>query len=393
MNCTYYNKIRKHIYKNFKIIDILLCDNDKFIDTEQKTIIFVIQKKDFDLSNNNKFTIDCEKEIYKQKNMDVSLKRQDETNLVFNTPENIKKLKDLCKQSTNLYLENFNVCVGNVVWNQCKNEIIYGPYPSIYKVYKNVEKGSKKILIENSEIKSGTYLIINNYEYQITSKKSNEKNKKLWEYTINPNLVENVEKGCIITIKSNNNSRWYVLDTYNGRKYRNMAKRPREKDTEDKPEIFEYINIPSYKTNIPDTLGKLTHNSNETLLVYTNNIKNNKLIWNPPNLNKDKTKANYIKKQGNTNPLLIINRGYGNADYKFNYCLIDIDKPYLIENHLICIKYTGVLEKQLLKSKYEKIIESFKDQRTMDFIKLYFSNNAINTTELNHLLPIYGLIE
>ena len=143
MNCTYYNKIRKHIYKNFKIIDIL-CDNDKFIDTEQKTIIFVIQKKDFDLSNNNKFTIDCEKEIYKQKNMDVSLKRQDETDLVFNTPENIKKLKDLCKQSTNLYLENFNVCVGNVVWNQCKNEIIYGPYPSIYKVYKMLKKVVKR---------------------------------------------------------------------------------------------------------------------------------------------------------------------------------------------------------------------------------------------------------
>jgi len=91
--------------------------------------------------------------------------------------------------------------------------------------------------------------------------------------------------------------------------------------------------------------------------------------------------------------LLVINRGYGNADYKFNYCLIDINKPYLIENHLICIKYTGTLEKELLKSKYLKIIESFKDKRTIDFIKLYFSNNAINTAELNHLLPIYGLAE
>ena len=26
-------------------------------------------------------------------------------------------------------------------------------------------------------------------------------------------------------------------------------------------------------------------------------------------------------------------------DYNFNYCLIDIKTPYLIENHLICIKY------------------------------------------------------
>ena len=38
---------------------------------------------------------------------------------------------------------------------------------------------------------------------------------------------------------------------------------------------------------------------------------------------------------------------------------------------------------------YEKVIKSLKDERTQEFIKLYFGNNAINTTELNYILPIY----
>ena len=32
------------------------------------------------------------------------------------------------------------------------------------------------------------------------------------------------------------------------------------------------------------------------------------------------------------------------GEYKFNYCLIDTDKDYLIENHLICIEYISLEE-------------------------------------------------
>ena len=42
-----------------------------------------------------------------------------------------------------------------------------------------------------------------------------------------------------------------------------------------------------------------------------------------------------------------------------------------------------------LISLYEKIIKSFENEKTKEFIKLYFGNNAINTTEINYMLPIF----
>ena len=71
-------------------------------------------------------------------------------------------------------------------------------------------------------------------------------------------------------------------------------------------------------------------------LIYNSDIINNKLEL--KNFSNDK-KKNYIKKQGDTDIILVINRGYGKGDYKFNHCLIDTKIPYLIENHLICIRY------------------------------------------------------
>ena len=87
--------------------------------------------------------------------------------------------------------------------------------------------------------------------------------------------------------------------------------------------------------------------------------------------------------------ILVVNRGYGVGTYKFNYCLIDEDFDYLIENHLICIKYNKEMNNILLKKKYENIILSLNNPKTIEFINIYFGNNAINTTELNYILPIY----
>ena len=89
--------------------------------------------------------------------------------------------------------------------------------------------------------------------------------------------------------------------------------------------------------------------------------------------------------------MIVINRGYGVGEYKFNFCIIDEKKEYLVENHLICIeaaKEDELSRKALLQS-YKKIILSLNDKRTTEFISIYFGNNAINTTELNHILPIY----
>jgi hypothetical protein len=38
---------------------------------------------------------------------------------------------------------------------------------------------------------------------------------------------------------------------------------------------------------------------------------------------------------------------------------------------------------------YNQIIQSLTNEKTEQFIQLYFGNNAINTTELREILPIY----
>ena len=106
-----------------------------------------------------------------------------------------------------------------------------------------------------------------------------------------------------------------------------------------------------------------------------------------------KKKKNYINRKGDKEPLLLINRGYGVGKYMFNYCLINInnDREYLIENHLICIKYIKHIDNDRLINIYEKIIRSFENEKSKEFINLYFGNNAINTTELSELFPIYDI--
>ena len=54
INCLYYNELRKFIFNNYKIIDIIDCKDDKYLETEQDTIIFIIQNKDM----NSSFSVD-----------------------------------------------------------------------------------------------------------------------------------------------------------------------------------------------------------------------------------------------------------------------------------------------------------------------------------------------
>ena len=123
----------------------------------------------------------------------------------------------------------------------------------------------------------------------------------------------------------------------------------------------------------------LTENNTQTRLIYSSDIKNNSVVF---ETYKNPEKKNYIEKNGNTGKILLVNRGYGTGEYKFDFCLYDSEHPYLIENHLICISGPD-------DGSYEKIVKSFNDERTLKFINTYFSNNTINTYELANILPIY----
>ena len=134
----------------------------------------------------------------------------------------------------------------------------------------------------------------------------------------------------------------------------------------------------------------LTDDKSKTQLIYSSDITDNKLVTKEYS---NKEKKNYIDKEGSNEPLLVINRGYGVGNYNFSYCMIneENDKQYLIENHLICVKYNEAISNKELVKIYKKIINSFEDKKTIEFIKLYFGNNAMNTTELCKILPIYGV--
>lgn len=130
----------------------------------------------------------------------------------------------------------------------------------------------------------------------------------------------------------------------------------------------------------------LTDDSTKTRLIYSSDFKDNKLVVTHY---KDPNKKNYIIDEGITGPLLVVNRGYGKGKYSFNYCLININQPFLIENHVICIKYRDTISKSELLKLYKSIIQSFKNPKTNEFINRYCTNDAINTTELQYVLPIY----
>jgi len=232
LNCLYYDKTRKYIAENFQIISIIDCVDDKYIDTQQETIILIIQKQT------------------KRNNVAFLLHKNDYT--IFANKTNLIKLNRLYKNSKSLKELGFTVSVGNVVWNQCK------------------------------------------------------------------------------TI--------------------------------------------------------LTDDNTQTRLIYSSDINDNKLVMKKYN---NAEKKNYIRKTGIHRPMILINRGYGVGEYKFNYCLIDISEEYLVENHLICIEHHETLPHDELIAAYKKILLSFDDKRTAEFINDYFGNNAINTTELNNILPIY----
>jgi hypothetical protein len=131
----------------------------------------------------------------------------------------------------------------------------------------------------------------------------------------------------------------------------------------------------------------LTDDKNETLLIYSSDIANNKLEI---KTYKSDEKKNYIIKPGVRRPIVVINRGYGTGEYKFNHCLIDGQREYLIENHLICVESLEKTNSEDIINNYRKIMKSFDDKRTSRFIEVYFGNSAINTTELRNVLPIYG---
>ena len=135
---------------------------------------------------------------------------------------------------------------------------------------------------------------------------------------------------------------------------------------------------------------ELSNDENDTLLIYNTNIsKDNKLEI---KRFKNNEKKQYIKREGKTDPVLVVNRGNGNSNYKLHYTIVEREQtPFLIENHLNEIYSPTIMKREDLLSLYKKIIKSFENPKTTKFIQTFLGNNSLSKTELETILPIYEI--
>jgi len=131
----------------------------------------------------------------------------------------------------------------------------------------------------------------------------------------------------------------------------------------------------------------LTNDETHTLLLYNTNVTNDNKI--KLTTFKNGEKGQHINVEGSTDPVIVVNRGNGNASYKFKYALVEKLMPFVVENHLNVIYSSRAMEKRELIKLYRQVIQSFENIKTKEFIQMFFGNNGLSKTELETILPIY----
>ena len=263
LNCSYYKKLREEIYNHYSVKKIIDCSDHQYLETQQETILLILKKTSKKI-NNERYVL----------NNDFYL---------FNTKENIIRMKELIQGSTTLHQLGFHVFNGNFVWNQERE-------------YLTNDLNYRRLIYSND--------IVNNELCELNSNELEEK--------------------------------WNAM----------LLKLEEETDNQKRKKLIDKI--------------EKKHCVNDS--------------W---------------EKHACEGPLLIINRGYGKGGYNFNYALVDLDDLFYLENHVLGIRYDGEISKEELKEKYTMIINSFQNQNTERFIEICMGNNAMNTTELEYLLPIF----
>jgi type I restriction-modification system DNA methylase subunit len=205
--------------------------------------------------------------------------------------------------------------------------------------------------------------------------------------------IETKQETIILMLENNENVEHNNQYTLNINNYTIFGMPDKMKKLKRLYDNSETLSTLKFKVNVGNVVWNqckdiLTDDETKTRLVYSSDIEKNTLI---KKKFENKEKKNHINKEGIREPIIIMNRGYGVGNYKFEYCLIDGNMEYLIENHLICVRYTEQMDKNELLLLYKKIIKSLTNEKTQQFIDLYFGNNAINTTELCEIMPMYGM--
>ena len=123
-----------------------------------------------------------------------------------------------------------------------------------------------------------------------------------------------------------------------------------------------------------------------TLLIYSSNINNSELKLNNLLGNEKKQYVKGIDKPTLDGPVILVERGYGNS-FRFNSVLVR-EKGFYAENHLNVIY---PLEPKNVRSagKLKRVADSFKDERSTQFVKMFLGNGSMTATDLQTLMPIF----
>jgi adenine-specific DNA-methyltransferase len=121
-----------------------------------------------------------------------------------------------------------------------------------------------------------------------------------------------------------------------------------------------------------------------TLLVYSSNINKCELKLDNLGGTVRKQYVSNLDKPTLTGPVILVERGYGNS-FSFNSVLVELPAGFYAENHLNVI-YPKTPE---AIPNLQKVITSFRDERSKQFIKWFVGNGSLSATELETLMPIF----
>lgn len=134
-------------------------------------------------------------------------------------------------------------------------------------------------------------------------------------------------------------------------------------------------------------VGNIVWNENKdkmsdhgTLLLYSENIHQGKIVLTDQMKNGKKQYITGINKPPLLGPMILLSRGYGNK-FKLTYSLFDQESPFYIENHILYI--TGP------KNVLDQVLISFDDPRSQDFCTAFVQNGNISCRDMENIFPIF----
>ena len=123
-----------------------------------------------------------------------------------------------------------------------------------------------------------------------------------------------------------------------------------------------------------------TEQANASLIIYTSNIGEDGTLTFAPLKGGKKQYIRGFQKETVCGPALVVSRGYGN-NYSFQWALVPTGTRFYGENHVNVI--TGPPEC------IERVVASFRSERTHTFIQMFVGNGALSKTELETIFPIF----